>query len=474
MTSDQGQDLSLEKVLGDMHPYRDKYTSYDRLPPTGRDRQEILAELAAIAAQEDHIWETGQVSGTIYHGGRDHYAFLNQVFALFSHMNLLQRDMCPSGTKFEGEVIAMVANVLNAPAVRQHNPQDEVCGVITSGGSDSIQSAMLVYRDWARAEKGITQPEMVVPTTIHPAFEKGAHYFGIQLIKVPVGEDYRADVDAMRSQITPNTIALAGSAANYPHGIIDPLEELSNLALEHAIGFHVDGCLGGFILPWIERLGYPLPVFDFRLPGVTSMSCDTHKWGYSLKGTSVVLYRNHNLRRYQYFTTSEWAGGMYISPTFQGSRSAGLSAAAWAAMVAIGEEGYLGAARGIMNAADTIRAGIASIPEIKIIGETTFVIGMTSDEVDIYHVNDYLRIKGWRMNGLQNPPGFHFCMTGPQSQPGVAERFVADLKDGVAYAKDPPSPTPVSGAVYGLASSLPGQMMLKEMLLYVLDEMYAL
>ena len=474
MDSNQADDLSLEKVLGDMHPYRQKLTTYDRLPSGGRDRDEILAELSAIAAQEDQVWESGQVSGTIYHGGKEHYAFLNKVFSLFSHMNLLQRDMCPSGTKFEGEIISMVANVLNAPAVKQRNPQDEVCGVVTSGGSDSIQCAMLVYRDWARAEKGITQPEMIAPATIHPAFEKGAHYFGIKLVRVPVGADYRADVAAMRAEITPNTIAIAGSAGNYPHGVIDPLEELSDLALEHGFGFHVDGCLGGFILPWIEKLGYPVPLFDFRLPGVTSMSCDTHKWGYALKGTSVVLYRNRNLRRYQYYTTSEWAGGMYISPTFQGSRSAGLSAAAWAAMVAIGEEGYLQAARGIMTAADTIRRGIASIPEIKIIGDTTFVVGMTSDVVDIYHVNDYLRMKGWRMNGLQNPPGFHFCVTLPQSQPGTAERFVADLRDGVAYAKDPPRPSPVSGAVYGLASSLPGQMMLKEMLLYVLDEMYAL
>jgi glutamate/tyrosine decarboxylase-like PLP-dependent enzyme len=200
------------------------------------------------------------------------------------------------------------------------------------------------------------------------------------------------------------------------------------------------------------------------------MSCDTHKWGFSLKGTSVVLYRNKNLRRYQYYTSTDWAGGLYISPTFQGSRSGGLSAAAWAAMLAMGEAGYLQAVRRIMDAADTIRTGVAGIPEVKIIGKSTFVIGMTSEVVDIYHVNDYLSMKGWRMNGLQSPPGFHFCVTLPQSQEGVAGRFVNDLKEAVNYAKDPPRPDPVSGAVYGLAGSLPE--MLTGMMVYVLDEMY--
>jgi sphinganine-1-phosphate aldolase len=470
MTEQSGEGMTLEKVLGDMHPYRERYPTFRRLPESGLDRDAILKDLQEIAAQEDQVWESGQVSGTIYHGGKQHYDFLNRVFALFSHMNLLQRDMCPSGTKFEAEIVAMVASMLNGEAVKERNPDDEVCGVVTSGGSESIQSAMLVYRDWARAEMGITQPEMVVPETIHPAFEKGAHYLGIQLVRVPVGADYEADVGAMRQRINRNTIAIAGSAGNYPHGVIDPLEKLSELALEHGIGMHVDGCLGGFILPWIEKLGYQIPPFDFRLPGVTSMSCDTHKWGFSLKGTSVVLYRNPNLRHYQYYTATNWAGGLYVSPTFQGSRSGGLSAAAWAAMLAMGESGYLEAVRGIMRAADRIRAGIAEIPEIKLIGKTTFVIGMTSDEMDIYHVNDYLTTKGWRMNGLQSPPGFHFCVTLPQSQPGVADRFVSDLKEAVDYAKHPPRPDPASGAVYGLAGSLPD--MLTDMMVYVLDEMY--
>lgn len=432
-----------------MHPYRGQAESFAALPPKGRPREEILRELGGFATQEDARWETGRVSGSYYHGGKEHYAFLNDVFALFSHVNLLQRDMCPSGTKIEAEIVSMTARLLNGDAARARDPNDDVCGAVTSGGSESIMLPMLVQRDRAREERGITAPEMVVPSTIHPAFDKGAHYFGIRLIHVPVGKDFRADVGAMRAAVTENTIGLAASAGNYPHGLIDPLEELSELALEHGVGFHVDACLGGFLLPWIERLGYDVPPFDFRLPGVTSMSCDTHKWGFGLKGTSVVLYRNRALRRRMYFATTRWPGGLYTSPTMAGSRSGGLSAATWAAMVSLGEEGYLEAARRIMTAADTIQAGIRAIPELRVIGQPTFCIAITSDAVDVFHVNDHLAAQGWRLNGLQDPPGFHMCVTLPQSRPGVAERFVADLRAAVEYARDKPRGTARSGALYG-------------------------
>jgi glutamate/tyrosine decarboxylase-like PLP-dependent enzyme len=408
----------------------------------------------------------------MYHGGKEHYQFLNRVFSLFSHMNILQRDLCPSATKFEAEIIAMVAEMLNGAAARQHDPEDEVCGTITSGGTESIMNALFVYREWAREEKGVKQPEIVLPASAHPAFDKGAHYLGLRSVRVPVRPDFTADIEAMRLQVNENTIAVVGSAGSYPHGVIDPIAALSDLALEKGIGLHVDGCLGGFILPWIERLGYAVPPFDFRLPGVTSMSCDTHKFGYALKGTSVVLYRNKHLRRYQFFTAPDWQGGMYASPTFQGSRSGGLTAATWAAMVAMGEEGYLEAARAIMTAADKIRRGIDGIPEIKLMGQGTFLVGITSEAVDIYHVNDYLASKGWRMNGCQNPPGFHFCVTLRQALPGVAEEFIEDLQAAVSYAKKPSQPFPKSGIVYGLAATPAGQSFLKEGLLDLIGEFY--
>ena len=449
-------------LFGDMHPYNQHLKVFTRLPEKSRDEAEILQELAHMAEQENPKWQGGQCSGTMYHGGMEHYAFLNKVFSLYSFVNLLQRDLCPSGTKFEAEVTAMVGRMLHGDEVSKANPMDEEAGAITSGGTDSIFNAMFVYREWGREAKGITTPEVIAPTTIHPAHLKAAHYLGMKLVRVPVNANFEADVEAMRAQINANTVAVAGSAGTYPHGVVDPIGMLSELALEHGLGLHVDGCLGGFILPWIEKLGYQVPVFDFRLPGVTSISCDTHKYGYSLKGTSTINFRSKELRRFMYFAQEDWPGGAYYSPTNQGSRSAGLSAAMWAAMVRMGEEGYLRAARAIMDTGDKIRAGIGRIPELRILGRnSTFLIAIGSDVVDPYFVNDYLTGRGWRMNGCQNPPGFHFCITLPQTRPGIAERFVQDLADGVKFAQDPPYEVPKTGFLYGMGATADGREMLR-------------
>jgi glutamate/tyrosine decarboxylase-like PLP-dependent enzyme len=462
----------LARMFGDLYPYKDRFEAYMRIPDRGRAPEDIYHELQTIAEEEDKCWETGLLSGTMYHGGREHYAFLNRIFSLFSYVNLIQRDICPSGTKFESEIVAMVAHLLHAESVKEHNPDDEVCGTVTSGGTESIFNSVFIHREWGREEKGITEPEMVVPVTIHPAFHKAAHYLGVRVIAVPVDHQFEVDLEAVRSHITPNTIALVGSAGNYPYGVIDPLGKLSDLALEYKIGFHVDGCLGGFILPWIERLGYDIPTFDFRLPGITAISCDTHKYGYALKGTSTLLVRNRKLLRYQFYSITDWPGGLYASPTMQGSRSGGLSAATWAAMVTMGEDGYLKAARLIMDTADKIRHGIAEIPEIKIAGKSTFLVSLISDQVNMYHVNDYLISKGWRMNVCQNPPGFHFCVTLSNTLPGVADKLIQDLRDGVAYAKEPPQPFPKSGAIYGLSGNLEGQAFIKEGMLEFIEATY--
>ncbi len=448
-------------LFGDMHPYSKLFEVHTRLPEKGVPEEEVLNQISYMSEQENTKWQNGRCSGTMYHGGMEHYAFLNKVFNMYSYINILQRDLCPSGTKFEAEVLAMVGRMLHGEEVSRDNRYDEEAGAVTSGGTESIYNAMFVYREWGRDQKGITEPEVVAPTTIHPAHLKAAHYLGMKVIRVPVNADFEADAEAMRAAITPNTVALAGSAGTYPHGVVDPIAKLSDLALEHNIGLHVDGCLGGFILPWIERLGYDVPVFDFRLPGVTSISCDTHKYGYSLKGTSTINFRNKDLRHYMYFAQEDWPGGVYVSPTVQGSRSAGLSAAMWAAMVCMGEDGYLQAARAIMDTSDKMRAGIAGIPELRILGKSTFLISLSSDVVDPYFVNDYLHQKGWRMNGCQNPLGFHFCITLPQTQPGIAEQFIEDLKAGVDFAKDPPYDVPKTGFLYGMGATEDGREMLR-------------
>jgi len=448
-------------IFGDMHPYNKLFEIFTQLPKQGREEEEILKELTFMSGEENKLWQGGQCSGTMYHGGMEHYDFLNKVFSMFSYVNMLQRDLCPSMTKFEAEVLAMVGKMLHGEEVSKVNSMDEVAGAVTSGGTDSIFNAMFAYREWGRETKGITAPEVIAPLTIHPAHVKAAHYLGMKIVHIPVNADLEAYVESMRAQINSNTVALAGSAGTYPHGVVDPISKLSDLALEHNLGLHVDGCLGGFILPWIEKLGYKVPVFDFRLPGVTSISCDTHKYGYSLKGTSTIMFRNKNWRHYIYFAQEDWPGGAYCSPTNQGSRSGGLAAAMWAAMVSMGEEGYLEAARAIMDTSDRIREGISHIPEMRILGKSTFLIALTSDVVDPYFVNDYLQMKGWRMNGSQNPPGFHFCITLLQAQPGIADQFIKDLTDGVKFAKRPPYEVAKTGFLYGMGGSMDGREILR-------------
>ena len=456
-------------------PYKGRFQEYRALPAKGRAKDEILKELSTMAEAENAKWQTGQVSGTFYHAGQEHRDFLNQVFALFSHENTIQFDLCPSMFKMESEILAMAAKMLNADAVTAHNPEDRVCGTVTSGGTGSILMAMKVYRDRAAKEKGITAPEIIMPHTAHPAFDKAGQYYGIKMVHVPVSEpDFRVDPAAVAARINENTVALVGSAGNYPYGLIDPLGALSDIALEYGLGMHVDGCLGGFILPWIEKLGYDIPPFDFRLPGVTSISADTHKYGFALKGTSVVLYRSNALRRYQYFNVPDWPGGMYASPTAAGSRSGGLTAATWAAMVYLGEEGYLTSTRAIMAVADQIKQGIQQMPELKLIGEPTFVISFRSDEVDVFHINDFMKTKGWRFNVLQLPPALHFCVTMPQTfVAGVAERFLADLRSGVIYARSKAGTVAETTALYGLAGTVEGNQQVAELIFGVFDYLYS-
>ena len=468
-------DQENNEVVDPFKPYKGRFESFSSIPQKGRSQDEIFEELSIMAREENAKWETGQVSGTFYHAGEAHRKYLNKVFALFSHVNTLQFDLCPSMFKMESEVISMTAKMLHADAVKEVNPEDEVCGTMTSGGSESIIMAMKTYRDWARAEKGIQEPEIIMPHTAHPAFDKAGMYFGIKMVHIPVSEpDFRVDPDAVAAHINDNTIALVGSAGNYPYGLIDPLDKLSDLALEHGLGFHVDGCLGGFILPWFEKLGRKLPLFDFRLPGVTSMSADTHKYGFALKGTSVVLYRNNNLRRYQYFNAPDWAGGMYASPTAAGSRSGGLTAATWASLLYMGEEGYLREAKAIKDVADAMIEGVKGIPELSLIGDPTFVISFGSDDVDIFHVNDFMITKGWRFNALQLPPGMHFCVTMPQTfVPGVAEKFTNDLREGVAYAKTKAGTTADTAAIYGVAGNLEGNQAVTDMVYGIFDHLYS-
>ncbi|MEI6360845.1 MAG: aspartate aminotransferase family protein [Actinomycetes bacterium] len=461
-------DEAVESFLNELYPYRFESETNRAIPERGRPAQDVIAEVRGYAEREDRMGDDGRVSGSLYCGDHDHYHVLSEVFEEFAHVNVLQRDMYPSATKFEAEIVAMVADML-------HGAEDGVdaCGVVTSGGSESLVTALYTYREQGRAERGITKPNIVIPTTAHVALDKGAHWLGIEVRHAPLTDEFVVDVDAMAALIDENTIAIVGSAGNYAHGLIDPIEELSELALSRGVGFHVDGCLGGFLLPWIEANGVDVPLWDFRVPGVTSISCDTHKYGYALKGTSSLIYRSKALRAHQWFTYPDWPGGLYLSPGLAGSRSGGLIASTWASLVITGREGYLQKAQEIYDTAQAMVAGIrADIPELTIIGEPTFLFAFVSDEVDVYLVNDDLKRRGWRMNALQLPPALHFCVTRPNTAPGLVDVFLADLRAAVDYAKASAGTPAESGAMYGLGGTPQGNESVNALMGAYLDAMH--
>lgn len=460
---------ALQRLVDEFYPYRNRSQTHRALPPSGRPREEVLAELRWMAEREDEQALAGRCSGSIYHGDPEHYAFLTEAFGFFAHANVLQRDMYPSATKFEAEIVAMTAAMLGG------GDDPEICGVLTGGGTESLVTQLLAYRDHARETRGVTDPQVVVPVTAHCALDKAAHYFGVELVKAPVDDTWRVDVDWVADHLTDRTVALFGSAGNYPHGVVDPIAELGELAVERGIGLHVDGCLGGFVLPWARRLGYDVPAFDLSVPGVTSISADTHKFGYGLKGTGVLLYRGRELRRRQYFAAPDWPGGMYISPGMAGSRSGGLIASTWAAMVTLGEAGYLEAARAVLSAADAMRAGVAAVDGLELIGRSPFMVAFRSvdEDLDVFCANDELIARGWRLNGVQFPPGLHFCVTRPVAQPGVVDAFLADLHVAVDAARGRPAGSARSGALYGLSGAGPeGVAAVGQLLTGALDAFY--
>lgn len=456
-----------EEITKSLKPYTDDFDRMTHLPTQGMDREEILELMERFKAIEQSNWKKGFASGAVYHGDEAYIDFINQVYAINSQSNPLHPDIWPSTSKFEAEIVSMTANMLGA-----EKTSDEIVGTVTSGGTESILLAVKTYRDWAREKRGIYKPEIVVPTTAHASFTKACDCFGIKDIRIPVGPDFRADVEATRQAITDNTIALVGSAPPFPHGIIDPIEGLSELAHQRGIGFHTDACLGGFLLPWAEKLGYSVPSFDFRLPGVTSISVDTHKYGYAAKGTSVILYRGSELRHYQYFSVTNWPGGFYVVPNLAGSRPGALIAVAWAAMVSMGESGYLEAARRILETTAWLKQELRRIPDIQVIGDPLFMVAFQSETLDIYQIREYMSELNWNLNGLHLPPCVHICVTLRHTQPGIKERFVEDLKLAIEYVKTHPEASAGIGPIYGMAASVETRDLVKEVFNWVMDLLY--
>jgi glutamate/tyrosine decarboxylase-like PLP-dependent enzyme len=414
-------------------------------PAQGRSKDTVMAEMRA-ARDHDVKWGQGRVFGLVYHISEEIDDLLKDAFTMFFAENGLNPTAFPSLRKFETEVVSMTASLLGG--------DENVVGTMTSGGTESVMMAVKTARDWARCHRPqITDPEIVLPSSAHPAFDKAGHYFGVKVVHVPVGDDLRGDVEAMQAAITPNTILMAGSAPAYPHGVVDPIRELAALAQENGLLFHTDACVGGFMLPFAHQLGYPVPEFDFSIDGVTSMSADLHKFGYAAKPASVVLYRNPELRRYQFFVHTEWSGGIYPSTSMAGTRPGGPVAAAWALMNYLGQEGYLHITDVVMKATRRIQEGIAEIPGIKVLGEpemSVFAIG--SDGVDVYEVADEMAVRGWHFDRQHFPASLHVTVSYIHS--GLEAEFLADLAESVVDVLRPSIRKTVNNTLVHVANRL--------------------
>ncbi len=376
------------------------------IPRQGLAREEVMAELLAMK-QDDQDWRGGRVFSLVYSAGDEVHELLQDALSLYSAENGLNVLAFPSIGVMQHDIVQNTATLLGA---REPASGGAVEGYLTSGGTESLLQAVKTARDVARHERGIPHPRIVAAESAHAAFTKAADYFDVELIRVPVGADFRADVDAFDAACTDSTIMVVGSAPTYPHGVVDPIADIAALAHARGILCHVDACMGGFLLPFLARLGRFSEPFDFRLPGVTSMSADVHKYGYASKGVSVVLYRTHELARHQIFTTSDWLGGFYASTAMAGTRPAGPIAAAWAVLMHIGLDGYEELTRTAHDAALALRAGIESIAGLDVRGDppaTVMAFGARDPSLDIFAVGERLAADGWYLDRQNRPDSLH-------------------------------------------------------------------
>ncbi len=392
------------------------------LPKQGIPQAELMADMKA-RKEQDAKWREGKTWSLIYPAGEEVDALLAEANSLYLYENALNPFRFPSLRQMEVDVVSMTAALLHAPA--------EAGGCMTSGGTESIIMAVKAARNRARAERGVTNPTLVAPVSAHPAFAKAAEYLGLELVQVPLDDDYRADVAAAEAAIDERTALVMGSAPNYPFGTIDPIPELAGLAHERGISFHTDSCLGGFLLPFLERLGQDVPPFDFRVPGVTTMSADVHKYGYCTKGASTVIHRDDALlKKHQLFVYDKWPGGLYASFAMAGARPAAPIAAAWAIMRFLGEDGYLKLAGRVRDTTRKLQEGIAALPGLHVWGQPAMsVFSFGSDTHDIMAIGDVMDERGWHLDRQHGPDALHLMVSPEHAE--VADAFLSDLRHAV-------------------------------------------
>ncbi len=383
---------------------------------------DIVAALTTKRAR-DARWQDGRTFGMVFDGGDEVREVAEAVAAMFLHENALNTAAFPSLAEIQSEVVEACAQLFHG--------EPDAAGFMTSGGTESVLLSVKSARERGRAERDVSEPEMVIAESAHAAFHKGAHYFGVRMHKVAVRDDFRADVEAMAQHVNANTILVVGSAPQYPQGVIDPIPELAELAATVGASMHVDACMGGFVLPFMELNGEPVAPWDFRVPGVTTLSADIHKLGYAPKGASVLMHRSKALRRYQTFVFDDWLGGYYASPGMQGTRPGLPMATAWAVMHRLGIDGYRRLTERTIDATRRLIAGIRAIPKLEILTEPdAHVFAISSPRLDVFAVGDAMHERGWHLDRQKPPDSLHATVSAGNAP--VVDEFLKDLREAVA------------------------------------------
>jgi len=439
------------------------------LPQEGMSHHKILDETKLHLNLGDLDWAGGAMSGTVYNSSKELGELMSNVYGLAAWTNPLHPDAFPGLRKMEAEIVSMACSIFNGGS--------DSCGCVTTGGTESIILACKAYRDLAREEKGIEVAEMIVPVTAHAAFDKAAVMLGMSIKHIPVDDvTKRVNVNLMKKMISRRTAMLVGSAPQFPHGSIDDIEDIAALGVRYGIPVHVDACLGGFLIAFMQEAGFPVKPFDFRVPGVTSISADTHKYGFAPKGSSTILYSSKKYRNFQYFSFPDWPGGIYATPTIGGSRAGGIVAACWAAMLFFGKDGYVKTTQEIITTTRKISDALQKIPGISIVGvPDVSVVAFDSKDFNIYGLSDGMKERGWALNALQFPSCVHLCVTRPHTLPGVADKFINDVREVTAeIMKDPSASNAGSAAMYGMAASIPDRSIVENLTGVYLDALYCM
>ncbi|XP_016911425.2 sphingosine-1-phosphate lyase [Apis cerana] len=438
-----------------------------KLPEKGLKPKEVLERVKQCVQLGDYNWKDGKVSGAIYRVDINLLQLMGDIYSIASYTNPLHPDVFPGICKMEAEVVKIACNLFHG--------DNASCGTMTSGGTESILLACKTYRDYARHVKGIKNPEIIMPITAHSAFDKAAQYLKLKVRSIPVDQhSYTVCIKSMEKAITRNTIMLVGSAPNFPYGTMDNIQAISDLGVKYNIPVHVDACLGGFLICFMKNAGFDISPFDFKLPGVTSISADTHKYAYAPKGSSLILYRNKKIRHYQYTITTDWPGGIYGSPTVSGSRAGGVIASCWATLMYFGYNEYLESTKKIIKTTRYIEQRLRKLKGIFIFGTpATSVIALGSNDFHIYKLSEALNTKGWNLNTLQFPCGVHLCVTYVHTQSGVADQFLSDVEtELVEILKNPETPIEGKFAIYGMSQSIPDRSIVGDFAKCFLDSMY--